>query len=90
MYEFWFDYVKPKYNEKVKLCYMGIDSFIVHINTDDIYEDIAKDVEDRFDNSIYELETPLPKGKIKKVIGLMKNELDGKIMKEFVGLRAKT
>ena len=36
MYEFWFDYVKPKYNEKVKLCYMGIDSFIVHVNTDDI------------------------------------------------------
>ena len=90
MYEFWFDYVKPKYNEKVKLFYMGIDSFIVHVNTDDIYEDIAKDVEDRFDNSIYELETPLPKRKIKKVIGLMKDELDGKTMKEFVGLRAKT
>ena len=53
---------------------MGIDSFIVHVNTDDIYEGIVKDVEDRFDNSIYELETPLLKGKIKKVIGWMKDE----------------
>lgn len=74
MYEFWFDYIKPKYNEKLKLCYVGIDSFIVHVNTDDIYEGIVKDVEDRFDNSIYELETPLLKGKIKKVIGLMKDK----------------
>ena len=72
MCEFWFDYIKPKYNEK--LCYVGIDSFIVHVNTDDIYEGIVKDVKDRFDNSIYELETPLLKGKIKKVIGLMKYE----------------
>ena len=53
---------------------MGIDSFIVHVNTDDIYEGIVKHVEDRFDNSIYELETPLLKGKIKKVIGLMKDK----------------
>ena len=90
MYEFWYDYVKPKYGEKAKLCYMDTDSFIVYIKTDDIYKDIAEDVETRFDTSNYELDRPLPKGKNKKVIGLMKDELGGKIMTKFVGLRAKT
>ena len=95
MYEFWYDYVKPKYGEKVKLCYMDTDSFIVHIKTDYIYKDIAEDVERRFDTSNYELECnsierPLPKGQDKKVIGLIKDELGGQIKKEFVGLRAKT
>ena len=45
IYEFWYDYVKPKYGENAKLCYMDTDSFIVHVKTDDIYKDIAKDVE---------------------------------------------
>ena len=58
--------------------------------TDDISKDIAVDVETRFDTSNFELDGPLPKGKKKKVIGLMKDELGGQIMKEFVGLRAKT
>ena len=49
MYEFWYDYVKPKYGEKVKLCYVDTDSFIVYIKTDDIYKDIAEDIETRFD-----------------------------------------
>ena len=44
MYEFWFDYVKPTYGEKVKLCYMGTDSFLVYVKTDNIYKDIAKDL----------------------------------------------
>ena len=56
MYEFWYDYVKPKYGEKAKLCYMDTDSFIVYIKTDDIYKDIAEDVETRFDTSNYELD----------------------------------
>ena len=47
MYEFWYDYVKPKYGEKVKLCYMDTDSLIVYIKTDDMYKDIAEDVETR-------------------------------------------
>ena len=47
MYEFWYDYVKPKYGEKAKLCYMDTDSFIVYIKTDDIYKDIGEDVETR-------------------------------------------
>ena len=68
---------------------MDKDSFIIHVKTEDIYEDIAKDVEERFDTSDYELEKPLPNGRSKKVIALMKDELGGKIMKVFVGLRAK-
>ena len=90
MYEFWYDYVKPKYGETAKLCYMDTDSFIVHVKTDDIYKDIAEDVETRFGTSNFEINRPLPKGKNKKVIGLMKDELGGQIMKEFVGLRTKT
>ena len=90
MYEFWYDYLKPKYGENVKLCYMDTDSFIVHVKTDDIYKDIAEDVEKRFGTSNYEIDKPLPKGKNEKVIGLMKNELGGQIMKEFAGLREKT
>ena len=49
MHEFWYDYVKPKYGEKEKLCDMDKDSFIVYIKTDDIYKDIAEDIETRFD-----------------------------------------
>ena len=69
---------------------MDTDSFIVHVKTDDIYKDIAWDVEKNFDTSNYEIDRPLPKGEKEKVIGLMKEELGGQIMKEFVGLRAKT
>ena len=85
-----YDYVKPKYGEKAKLCYMDTDSFIVYIKLDNIYKDNAEDVETRFCTSNYELDRPLPKGKNKKVIGLMKNELGKKIMTKFVGVRAKT
>ena len=67
MYEFWYKYVKPKYNEKAKSCYMNIDSFIVLVKTEDIYEDIAQDVERIFDTSNYELERPLPSEKSKNV-----------------------
>ena len=56
MYEFWYDYVKPKYREKTKLCYMDRGSFIVHIKTNGIYKNIAEKVETRFDTSNYELE----------------------------------
>ena len=45
MYEFWYDYVKPKYGENAKLCYVDTDSLIFHVKTDDIYKDIAEDVE---------------------------------------------
>ena len=90
MYEFWYDYIKPKYNNKVKLCYMDMDSFIMNIKTNDFYQDIANDVENRFDTSNYEVNRPLPMGKNKKIIGFMKDELGGKIITEFVTLRPKT
>ena len=67
-----------------------MDSFIVYIKADNIYKDIAEDAEIRFDTSNYELDRPFPKGKIKKVIGLMEDKLSGKIMIRFVELRAKT
>ena len=90
MYEFWYDYMKPKYDNNVKLCYMDTDSFIMNIKTNDFYKDIANDVECKFDTSNYEVNRPLPMGKNKKVIGLMKDELDGKIITEFVTARPKT
>ena len=82
--------ITPKCKEKAKLCFMNTGSFIVYIKTEEIYADIAKDIEARFDTSSYELDRPSPKGKNKKVIGIMKDELGRKIMKEFVRLRAKT
>ena len=90
MYEFWYHYVKPKDGEKSKLCYMDTDGFIVYIKTDDIYKDIAEDIETKFDTSSYDIDRTLLKGKNNKVIGLMKDELDGKVMTKFVGFRAKT
>ena len=63
--------------------YMNTQSFIVYLKTDDIYKDIAKYVETRFDTSNFELDRPLPKGKNKKVIGLINDELGGKIMTKF-------
>ena len=90
MYEFWYDYMKPKYGDNVKLSYMDTDSFIIYIKTEDFYKYIADDVDERFDTSGYEVDRPLPTGKNKKVIGLMKDELGGKIMTEFGALRTKT
>ena len=90
MYEFWYDYVKPKYGKNAKLCYMDIYNFIVYIKTDDIYKDIAEEVETRFDTSNYKLDRLLSKGRNKNVIGLMKDELGRKIVTKFVGLRVRT
>ena len=92
MYEFWYDYLKPKYKDKVKLCYMDTDSFVTYIETEDFYKDISNDVEKWFDTSNYDKnnERPLEIGVNKKVIGKFKDELGGKIMKEFFALRAKT
>ena len=84
MYEFWYDYVKLKYSKKAKLCYVDTDSSMVYIKTNDVYKDIAKDVETRFYTSNYELDRPLPKGKNKK------DELRKKIKIKFFGLRGKT
>ena len=92
MCEFCYDYMKGKYGNNVKFCYMHTDSFIMHKEEkiEDFYEDIANDVEKRFDTSNYEVKRPLPTGMNKNVIGLMKDELGGKIMIEFYALRPKT
>ena len=92
MYEFRYDYIKPKYGDRAKLCYIDTDSFFIYIETDDFYQDIANDVERWFDTSNYDEndKRPLPIGKNKKVIGLFKDGLGGKIMEELFALRAKT
>ena len=90
MYKFWYDYMKPKYGNNVKLCYIDTDSFIMNIKAKDFCKDIANDVEKRFDTLNYEVNRPLPIGKNKKVIGLMKDELNNKIITEFITLRPKT
>ena len=92
MYEFWYDYVKLNYQDKAKLCYMDTDNSVIHIITEDFYKGIANDVEIWFDTSNYEEDDkrPLPIGKNKKVIGLFKDDLGGRIMIKFVGIRAKT
>ena len=92
MYEFQYDYIKPKYGDKAKLCYMDTDSFILHIEIEKFFKDIADDVERLFDTSKYDEndERSLPIGVNKKVIGMFKDELNGKIMLEFIALMAKT
>ena len=90
MYEFWYDYMKAKYAERAKLYYTETDSFIIRSETQDVYEDIAPDVDKWFDTSNYIIDRPLPMGKNKKVLCRFKDELGGRIMTEFVGLRPKT
>ena len=91
MYEFRYDYMIPKYGDRLKLCRMAMDFLIYSIKTEDFYKDIGDDVETRFDTSGYPNDgsRPPPVGKNKKVIGLMKDEPGGEIMKEFVSLRPK-
>ena len=89
VYEFNYDYMKQKYPEGLTLCYMDTESLIYDIETDEFYKDIAEYVKDRFEMSGYNQHRPLPVGLNKKVIGLMKDELGGEIMREFVTLRPK-
>ena len=92
IYKFWYDHFKSKYGDKAKLCYTDTDSFIIHIITEDFFEDISNDVEPWYDTSNYDEndKRPLPIGKNKKVIRLFEDELGGRTMKEFCALRAKT
>ena len=91
MYDFHYNYIKPKYGEKAKLLFTDTDSIMYEIETEDFYKDISGDVKDRFDTSDYPENHPsgIPTGINKKVLGMMKDEAGGKIIKEFVGLRAK-
>ena len=91
MYDFYYNYIKPKYGNKVKLLFTDTDSFLFEIQTEDFYKDISEDVKDRFDTSDYPENHPsgIPTGINKKVLGMFKDEAAGKVIKEFVGLRAK-
>ena len=92
MFELWYDYLKLKCNDKAKLYYMDTDSFVFDIFTEDVFEDINNDVEIWFDTSNYNKndKRPLQIGVNKKIIRMFKDELGGKIMKEFCAVRAKT
>ena len=91
MYDFHYNYIKSKYGDKTKLLFSDTDSLMYEIQTEDFYKDISGDVKDRFDTSDYPENHPsgIPTGINKKVLGMMKDEAAGKIIKEFVGLRAK-
>ena len=89
MYEFWYDYIKNKYGERVNLCYNDTDSFIINVKTKIFYKDISENVIERLDTFNYIHDRPLPKGVNKKVLGFMKDELGGGVITEFVALRPK-
>ena len=92
MYDFHYNYIKPKYNDKAKLLFTDTDSLTYEIETEDFYKDISSDVETMFDTSNFDPSghpSGIQVGKNKKVIGMFKDEAGGKIIEEFVGLRAK-
>ena len=91
MYEFWYDYIKPKYQDRAKLCYTDTDSFVIYVKTKDLYKGICllDYVKKWFDSSNYEDKRLLPIGESEKNIGVFKDELGGKILKEIVALGAK-
>ena len=91
MYDFHYNYIKKKYGNKAKLLLTDTDSLMYEIQTEDFYKDISGDVKDRFDTSDYSSDHPsgIPSGFNKKVLGMFKDEVNGDIIDEFVGLRAK-
>ena len=90
MYEFWYDYIIPKYSDNAKLCYMDTDSFIFTIKTNDFYEYI-NDINKWFDTSKIDqkMNRSIPFGINEGAIGLFKDELNGNIMTEFFSLASK-
>ena len=92
MYEFLYEYIKPKYGDNVRLCYADTNSFIFYVRTEDFYEDMANDGDTWFDtsNHVAKLNRPLSIGKYKNEIGKMKDKLGGKIMTKFFASRAKS
>ena len=91
MYDFHYNYIKKKYGSKAKLLFTDTDSLAYEIETEDFYKDISGDVRTNFDTSDISKDHPsgIESGVNKKVIGMFKDECGGKIMHEFVGLRAK-
>ena len=91
MYGFHYNYIKQKYGDKAKLLFTDTDSLMYEIQTEDFYKDISANVKHRFDTSDYPLHhsSLIPSGFNKKVIGMFKDKAGGKVMDEFVGLKAK-
>ena len=87
MYEFWYGYINPLYGNKVKFCYLNTDSYIMVINSDDIYVDLHNDVRKWFDTRNFDKNNNKP---LLKLLGKFKFELGGKVISEFCGLKAKT
>ena len=84
MFEFWYDFVKPKYGKKAKLCYMDTFSFIVYIKALYLQRYCRRCWNKIWHLECNSIERPLPKGKNKNVIRLMKDELGGKIIKKLL------
>ena len=91
MYEFWYDYLNPKYGDQVKLCYMNIDNFIFKVERDGFYKDTLPDFNKRYDTFKIDkkLNRCIPIGVNPKVIGMLKDELNGRVMSEFFALDSK-
>ena len=91
MYQFHYGDIKPKYGENANLLFTDTDSLMYLIRTDDVYKGISPDVRDMFDTSEYPANHPssIPTGLNKKVLGMFKDEVKGRQIDEFVGLRAK-
>ena len=87
MYEFWYDYIKPKYQNDAKLCYKDTDSFIIYIKTEEVYKVLQMMLKKYLIHQIMKLIDQYKKGQNKKLIGLMKDELEGKILTKFAALR---
>ncbi|XP_029672378.1 uncharacterized protein LOC115241009 [Formica exsecta] len=89
LYEFHYEYMLPLYRDKCRIMYTDTDSLIYRVECEDMYEDMKRDI-DRFDTSDYAVDNAYGISLAnKKVPGLMKDENNGAIMTEFVGLRAK-
>ena len=91
MYDFHYNFIKQKYGDQAKLLLTDTDSLLYEIQTEDYFKDIIEHINERFDTSNYPKNHPsgIPSGVNKKVLGMFKDEVGGKIITEFVGLRAK-
>ena len=92
MYKTYYNYLLPKFGKKMKLLYTDTDSFLIHVKSEDIFKEIAPDVNEHFDTSNFQENHPTGKefiGKNKKVLGMLKDEAGGKIIQEFAGVCSK-
>ena len=91
MYDFHYNYIKPKYGKKAELLFTDTDSLMYQIKTEDFYKDISADIKTKFDTSDYPKDHPsgILTGENKKVIGMFKDEVAGKQITHFIGLRPK-